>query len=101
MPEYVKLDRATIRSIGAEMKAAMTEALALDRALIREVTEPAPAEVPGAHLEPWTFYSPRRSANVAAYVDDQNQVRHVGLDVEAHVPVTWRKVYVTAPNRQG
>lgn len=63
--------------------------------------EPAPDEPESAQtpydlgLEPWTFHAPRENVEVVAYVDPQNQLRHVpasyGVD---EVPKSWRRVWL-------
>ena len=45
-------------------------------------------------LEPWTFHSPHDQADVVAYVDDRNQLRHVSPSRVSEVPKAWRRVWV-------
>lgn len=45
--------------------------------------------------EPWAFPSPRHAGEqVAAFVDDRNQVRHVLAARLAEVPASWRKIWL-------
>lgn len=46
------------------------------------------------NAEPWRFHSPSAGADVAAYLDDHNQVRHVPTTRVTDVPKHWRRIYV-------
>lgn len=66
-------------------------------------TEPAPAG-PGTNpydigLVPWAFHSPSHGCEVAAYIDDRNQVRHVPVSRTSDVPHTWQRVWLEDRDR--
>ena len=57
--------------------------------------EPEPAQTPyDLGLEPWTFHAPRENCDVVAYVDPQNQLRHVPTTRATEVPKSWRRVWL-------
>lgn len=45
-------------------------------------------------LEPWTFHDPRQACEVVAYLDPQNQVRHVPTTRASEVPKAWRRMWL-------
>lgn len=48
----------------------------------------------GPAVEPWTFYSPHHKGDVAAFLDDANQLRHIPANHASEVPAGWRRVYL-------
>jgi len=75
------------------------------RAIINAIRPPAPAPVDQSEAadpyEPWTFYDPKRQSEVTAYLDPQNQLRHVPLGQIPDVPKTWRRVLLAPPGAPG
>jgi hypothetical protein len=55
-----------------------------------EPATPQPEPLPAPNVVPWTFRDPRQQCEVAAYLDPQNQVRHVPVSRATDVPKTWR-----------
>ena len=45
-------------------------------------------------LEPWAFHDPRQACEVVAYLDPQNQLRHVPTTRASEVPKAWRRVWL-------
>ena len=57
--------------------------------------EPRPAQTPyDLGLEPWAFTDPRQQCEVVAYVDGQQQIRHVPTTRASEVPKAWRRVWL-------
>lgn len=57
--------------------------------------EAAPATTPyDLGLEPWAFHDPRQACEVVAYLDPQNQVRHVPTTRASEVPKAWRRMWL-------
>ena len=60
-----------------------------------DAAAPAPATTPyDLGLEPWTFHDPRQACEVVAYLDPQNQIRHVPTTRASEVPKAWRRVWL-------
>lgn len=55
---------------------------------------PDPGPDHGPEVEYWAFYDPRQDTPVTAYLDPQNQVRHVPVGRATEVPKTWRRIYL-------
>ena len=56
---------------------------------------PKPATTPyDLGLEPWAFHDPRQACEVVAYLDPQNQVRHVPTTRASEVPKAWRRMWL-------
>lgn len=76
------------------------EAAELLRELVAAFAPPAPAEPRPAQtpydigLEPWAFHDPRQKVDVVAYLDPQNQIRHVPITRASEVPKAWRRVWL-------
>lgn len=83
-------------TFGSETIQALAEAFAAGRRAGEQPTTPAQTPY-DLGLEPWTFHSPSHKADVMAYVDDRNQVRHVPLTRTSEVPKTWRRVWLEPP----
>lgn len=74
--------------------------------LLMRIATPLPAEPVPADDEqhattpfdlgmtPWCFHSPVHGADVVAYVDDRNQLRHVPTTRATEVPKTWQRVWL-------
>lgn len=71
--------------------------------LRRAIAErPTPPDTPepatnGPHVELWTFHDPRQACEVAAFLDPDNQVRHVPVSRIPDAPKTWRQIYLGDP----
>lgn len=78
------------------------EAAELLRELVDAVAKPIvtnldtlPAQTPyDLGLEPWTFRDPQQGCDVVAYLDPQNQIRHVPTTRATEVPKTWRRMWL-------
>lgn len=46
------------------------------------------------HVEWWTFHDPRQACEVAAFLDPDNQVRHVPVSRIPEAPKAWRPIYL-------
>jgi len=74
---------------------ALHDAFRAGRDAERTAAEPTPAQTPyDLGLEPWTFHDPRQGCDVVAYLDPQNQVRHVPTTRASEVPLAWRRVWL-------
>lgn len=65
------------------------------------VVTPAPSEggeaEPAAwapRVEPWAIYGPREKETLVAFLDGDNQVRHVPLSRSTEAPKGWRRIYL-------
>ncbi len=64
--------------------------------------EPPPPPAPEAtspdtdtpEIEHWMFYDPRQRCDVVAFLDADNQIRHVPANRAHEVPKTWRRVFI-------
>jgi hypothetical protein len=67
-------------------------------AAIRPLPPESPPADPGPDLGPqiehWTFHDPRQACDVVAFLDPQNQIRHVPAGRAHEVPQTWRRVFI-------
>lgn len=77
------------------------EAAELLRELVDAVATPAPPEPMPAPITPadlglevWTFHDPHQQTQVAAYIDDRGQLRHVPTNRTTEVPKAWRRVWL-------
>lgn len=72
------------------------------KALVGALT-PAGAQAatpePAPELDRWQFYDPRIGEIVEAYLDPQNQVRHVPMSRTSEIPKTWRRILL-GPEQQ-
>lgn len=56
--------------------------------------DPEPEPDRGPKIEHWAFHEPQIRRDVVAFLDPQNQVRHVEAARAHEVPSTWRRIFI-------